>query len=361
MTADEITRNPDEWHEYRESSIGASEIAVLLGLAPKSHGNPFSLFVQKKTGLRLEGENRHMRRGRRWEDLVAEDLADLRPDLLVLPGGLYRDEHCPWMTATYDRFTVSREVAGPHKEDYLKALAGDGQADDIAGLRARMTPAEVKTALSHSDPATGEQVWGEPYTDEIPDHYKCQAYWQMAIWGGDMVHVPVTFMGQDKTELYVVSRTDDAEADIQFMVKEAALFLERLDNDDPPDLDWTPETGRALRTLHPLEEGRTYRATKTDATRLRSAYLRMKAAEERYGKLQNMLGAKAAGAQKITFPDPEREGQDVTVMSRSTYDMSTIDVEQLRKTKPALARSLERKTPVDKWTPGRRWMNLGRS
>lgn len=353
MTASEITTHPAEWQDYRRASIGASEIAVLMGLAPKSHGNPFALFVEKKTGEATIPVNDDMERGRFLEAYVAERLADMRPDLTVLPGGLYRDQHCPWMTATFDRFTVRKEDVGTRLPEFLKSLHSSDPDPDIM---AKLIPAELKTALSRNDPATGERVWGEPYTDQIPLHYKAQALWQMAIWGCDTVHVPVLFLGSWQAELYVVTRNDDTHADIEFMLAEASAFLDRIDRDDPPELDWTPETAKALRILQPFSEGSVYRASKTDATRLRNAYKRKKAAEERYGLLQNKLAAKSGGAKKIVTADPAT-GEDETVMSRSSYPMETIDVKQLRKEKPATAAQYDRVTPVDKWIPGKRWMS----
>jgi len=227
-----------------------------------------------------------------------------------------------------------------------------------------LVPAELKTAISRYDQA-GRLLWGEEYTDQVPVWYKAQTLWQMQIWGADRVFVPVKFMGSWKTSLYIVNRTDEAQADIEFMVKMAAEFMDRLDRNDPPDLDWYPATMDALKFLNPLQEGTAYRATLTEAKQLRAAYLRMKAAEERYRLLQNRLAAKAGGAQKIVVPDPERTDgdghpKDVAVMSRSRYEHPSYDLDRLRAEHPVVASQLERKTPVDKWSPGQRWMGLGK-
>jgi putative phage-type endonuclease len=360
MTQHQIDLHRAEWLKLRSASIGGSDIGVLLGLAPKSHGNPFSLYVEKKTGESITGDNDEMERGRELEPIVANSFAELRPDLLVLPGGLYRDEKCPWMTASLDRLTVSREALSPQLLRVLRADPAAALGDLDPNL---LTPAELKTALSRNDPATGIQVWGEEYTDEIPVHIKAQALWQMQIRGCDRVLVPVKFMGNWKTALYVVQRTEDAQADIEFMVAEAAAFMDRLDRDDPPDLDWTPETAKALRYLVPLQEETVYRAGPQDAKRLRSAYRKMKADEKKYGLLQNRLAAKAGGAQKIVIADPvktDRDGNplDVTVMDRRQFTQHRIDPDKLRKDHPRIAGLVETTTDVDAWYPGQRWMNL---
>jgi putative phage-type endonuclease len=363
MTQHEIDLHRDRWQEYRSASIGASEIGVLLGLAPRRHGNPFTLFVEKKTGESLDGgvdsDDDEMERGRALEGVVAEKLAAKRPDLLVLPGGLYQDEECPWMTASFDRFTASRELLGNRLSLVHTALA-----ESDPEIMKLMVPAELKTALSRNDQATGRQVWGEEYTDQVPAHIKAQAYWQMRIWGSDRVLVPVQFMGSWKTAIYVVNRTRDAEIDIGFMTEEAIAFLDRLERDDPPDLDWTPETAKALRLLTPVEPETVYRASQADARRLRRMYAAKKRAEKAYGLFQNQLAAKAGGAQKIVVTDPERAAKDgtaldVTVLDRRLSHPKRVDVEKLRKDYPVQAGLCEVTTDVDAWYPGQRWMNLG--
>jgi putative phage-type endonuclease len=364
MTQQEITENPAEWQKVRSTTIGASEIAVLLGLAPKSHGNPFSLWVEKKTGeATSDGEQDEERRGLVLEPYVADELARMRPDLAVLPGGLYHAEGCPWMTATFDRFTVSREAAGTRLPLFGTAVPDNNATPELRDeLRKLMVPAEIKTSIAN-DFAEGSYRWGEPYTDEVPVHYKAQAYWQMAIWGSDRILLPVQFMLPWKTVLYVINRTPDAEQDIAFMVREAAKFLDRLDSNEPPPIDWTPASTQALLTLNPLQEGAVYRATKRDATRLRAAYQRFKATERRYNQLRNELAAKAGGAERIVVPDPvkhDKDGNpvDVNVLYRSAYSMTTIDDGRFRTEEPDVAKRFERVTEVDSWRPGQRWMKL---
>jgi putative phage-type endonuclease len=347
MTADEIQRDRAKWLEARKGTIGSSDIGVLLGLAPHSHGTPFSLFVEKQTGESLPLDDEETARGQDMEAFVAKDFATLRPDLLVFPAGMYEDGDCPWMTASFDRFTVPRDLlAGREPLAHV-------HEDEFAAL---LAPAELKTALSRNDQSTGQRVWGEPGTAEIPAYIAAQAYWQMAVWGGDTVYVPMKNMGTWKTELYVVHRTSEVQDDIEFIVSRAAKFLDRIERDDPPPIDWTPETARALRTLHPLEGGTAYQCTLAEAKRLKAAKQRAEAAKQRYRLLQNKLAAKAAGAQKIVIPDPERDGETVTVMARRQYGAKTFEKARLQQENPDLAARYTKTSPVDAWWPGQRWM-----
>jgi putative phage-type endonuclease len=348
MTADEINRDQAKWLEMRRRSVGSSEIGVLLGLAPHSHGTPFSLWVEKKTGESLPYENEETERGKALESFVAADLAKARADLAVIPGGLYADENCPWMTASYDRFTIARDLL-----DGRQPLAHMHEPE----FAALLVPAELKTALSRTG-QDGQQVWGEPGTDEVPAYIKAQALWQMTIWDCDRVYVPAKFMGTWRTDLYVVERTEDTEADMRFLVAEAAAFLDSIERDAPPDIDWTPESARSLRTLQPMDKGSVYHCTVTEAKRLRAAKHSADKAKERYRLLQNKLAQKAGGAQKVVIADPERDGDDVTVMGRRQYPTPVFEEKRFREERPDLAAKYTKTSDVDAWWPGQRWMGL---
>jgi len=180
----------------------------------------------------------------------------------------------------------------------------------------------------------------------------------MAVWGSDTVIMPVQFMVPWRTVVYVLRRTEQAESDIKFMITEALAFLDRLERRKPPAVDWTPFSTGALCTLNQFMPETVFRASPTTARALRDAYKRMKDRERRYRLLQNRLIARAGGAQRVVIEDPERPGKDVTVLSRSQYDLPWTDVEALRAEEPETAERFRRVTPVDKWSPGQRWMKL---
>jgi putative phage-type endonuclease len=353
MTQDEIERHPDEWAEYRESGIGASEMAVLLGIAPRSYGNPYALYVEKTTGKRVRGDDEEdeMARGKALEPYVASRLAAKRPNLLVLPGGLYRHPDNPWMTATFDRLAVDWEAAGYSSPEVVREMTRYQSPFTWPQLAGHIIPAELKTAIT-------KDGWGEPGSEDIPRQYRPQALWQMAISGAPRVLVPVQFMTPWRTEVYEVHRTEDAELDIAFMIKEAQEFLERLDRHDPPPIDWSPETSAALRTLYPMEPETVYQCTPAQARALRRAYLRKEAAKERYGLLMNKLVGRSKGAHRVVTADPERPGKTVNVLNRVKTTMHTVNVEALRDQEPDTAKRFERETPVEYHKIGSRWVKL---
>jgi len=354
MSQEQINEDRAAWQKVRQQSIGASEIGILVGVAPSNHGNALSLYTEKVTGKStFDGASDELERGTALEPYVEGKLLKIRPDLRVYPGGLYASAEYPWMTATFDGLAASKEQASDRASLLGTAwhLCSKPVREELARL---LTPVEIKTAYTR-DPLDG---WGEAGSDEVPVQYKAQAYWQMVVWDTDTVIMPVQFMVPWRTVVYVLHRTPQAETDIKFMITEGLEFMDRVERRDPPPLDWTPSSTGALLTLNPMRPDMIYRASPTAAKALRAAYLRMKDRERRYKLLQNKLIARAKGAQRIVIEDPERPGKDVTVLSRAQYDHPWTDVEALQAEEPEVYQRFRRTTPVDKVSPGQRWMKL---
>lgn len=339
MRQDEIDTNPTKWRGIRGATIGASDIAVLLGIGPQSHGSPYSLWVEKRTGTRPgDDDNSEMQRGRALEPYVASEFARMRPDLKLLPGGMYANADQPWMTATFDRLAVTID------SEIGRACLGD----DALGWPEALEPVEIKTAYLRSE-------WGEPGTDAVPVQYRAQAQWQMAVWGpwAKRVLIPVQFMDPWETAVYVIERD---EQDIAYMIKESRAFLDLVLNGTPPPIDWTPETAVALRAYQPMAPETSYTAPKGLAMRYVSALTAARRAERRLGKIQNELVARAGGAQRVVIDDPDKPGKDVTLFSRSEYDETRVSVKLLRERYPLEARACEKPGHISKIVPNhRRW------
>lgn len=355
MTADQIKASPETWHQTRAHTIGGSEIAVVLGLAPQSHGTPFSLWAEKKLGQRADNEDvqDERARGLALEPYVASQLAAMRPDLEIIPGGMYRDSTLPWMTASLDRLAAPKEALG----DRLPMVHTDQVHS--AAIASLLVPVELKTALAKNW-ADHPYQWGEAYTDQVPVHLRAQAYWQMAVYGSDRVLMPCQFMGNWQTVLYVIHRTEDVQADIEFMIKAGAEFMDRLATNTPPPVDSAPATARALRTLHPMRDGDTYQCTPSEARLLARAYLRKKAAEETYALRVNRLIAKAGGAKKVVAANPEHPDKEVNVLNRSAYPMTIIQDGKLREQQPDIAAAYSKTVDVDKHVIGQALVNVQR-
>jgi putative phage-type endonuclease len=339
MRQDEIDTNHKKWKAIRGATIGASDVAVLLGIGPRSHGSPYSLWVEKRTGVRPgEDDNTEMARGRVLEPYVASEFARMRQDLKLLPGGMYASAEQPWMTATFDRLALVAD------SEIGRAALGD----DALGWPEALEPVEIKTAYLRSE-------WGEPGSDAVPVQYRAQAQWQMAVWGPwtKRVLIPVQFMEPFETAVYVVERD---EADIAFMITRAREFLDLVLSGTPPPIDWSPETAVALRAYTPLVPETSYTVSKTAAFKYVAALRAVRAAERRLGRLQNQIAARALGAHRVVMADPDKPGRDLTLFTRSEYTENRVDVKLLRQRYPLEAKACERAKDISKIVPNhKRW------
>jgi putative phage-type endonuclease len=266
-------RSP-EWYDARRDSIAASEVAALLGLSPWS--SPFDLWWLKRTGDDSQPENDEMKRGRRLEPMVVEDFEQAHPELVIGKSVTVRNIERPWQVATPD------------------ALGIDGE-EVVATI-------EAKTAFSRAE-------WGEPGTDDIPVHYRCQVLWQMDTLGVNVAYVPVWF-GTQYAE-YVVEYD---EGDAKFLRDRAEAFLESVRADRQPDVDDSTATARRLKRLHPDVEDAEVEVAPYVVAQYHAAKRLRDAAESRMRLAENRLRA-ALGPARVATVDGRK------VASRSVYDV----------------------------------------
>ena len=343
MSQVDVAKDPDRWLRARRGGVTASEIAAVLGIAPNSHNcaSPFALYVAKTTGKEPHFETDETKRGKHLEPYVADVFAGLRPELDVCDGGLYCREERPWQMATFDRIAVDRSGPG--------WLAIGNMMDARRLPDQAVMPVQIKTSATtrnHPDP---ELHWGEPGTSDIPAHYRAQALYEMDILGAEAVLVPCLFVAEWQVHTYVIDRDADSEADMTLMRAEAESFMTRIAEDDPPPIDWTPSTTKALRTIHPMQPGVEGFITRRLADRYAAAQRLNRKAEKTMGQVTNDILAATSGARFIMT---RVGGVPVKVASRAVYEQESTDVDKLRTRHKRAFKASRRKTPVDKLIPG---------
>jgi putative phage-type endonuclease len=293
------TASEAEWLEARRKGVTASEIAVIMGLSPYS--SPYALYHQK-LGILPDGEDQAVfERGRVLEPYIAEKFAAAHPEFWVHGDGreLFAHSERPWMMATPDRL--------------------------IASNRADMDCA----ALLECKTDAGSDEWGEEGTGEIPVHYRCQVLWQMDVMGVDVAHVACLRVHDWKIREYVIEHAaycdiltgrpspDECSACAdQFMMRgEAQLFLDRIDRQDPPDVDWRPATAYALKQLHPSLTDETAEIGPQLADRWEAAVRNEKHWEQRRKLYEAQIREQAGSARRVVRMGP---GQ-IPVARRDVY------------------------------------------
>lgn len=141
--------NTDRWLTARSSTIGASEISILM-LSEHPYHSRFSLFHVKANGWGKHGQTNEQERGHLLEPGVARRFAQAHPELVVARpnGGLWRDPITRALTCTPDYLTI-----------------------DEAGV---IAPLECKTDEGGDDWGVGDE--------EIPAHHWWQVTQQMGVF-----------------------------------------------------------------------------------------------------------------------------------------------------------------------------------
>jgi putative phage-type endonuclease len=253
-----------QWFDHRAQGVTASEIPVILGLAP--WGSPFDLYYRKLGMLEPDRDNDAMAWGRDLEDVILRRFAREHPEFHTTPGGLYHHggDH-RWM-ATPDGLAF----------ETVNVTAWDGPPEFVGGETVAVV--QVKTAGS-------QEHWGEPGTDVIPPYYLAQVRWEMHVMDVRTAFVPVLFAGRTYRE-YVVEQNDE---DVALMVAEADTFLKHVQAEEPPDIDWRPATTQALKQLHPDVDDTTVTVPGIWQRQWRIADRLQKAAGERKALAENRM------------------------------------------------------------------------
>jgi putative phage-type endonuclease len=213
------TNNREDWLVERRKWIGASDAGTILGLNP--HESPMSLYLRKRGELENKEETLAMWLGHEMEPVIAKRYKMETGRQLHDPGD-YAILHHPvheWLCATRDRTTTLED--GEHIPVELKA-PGDRMAKD----------------------------WSDT---ESPLCYQVQLQIQMACMGATRGEIAAIVGNQN---FYCIRHERD-DAFLQVVVPVLYEFWQGVQNGTPPEVDGTESTRKAIRALHPNDNGKT--------------------------------------------------------------------------------------------------------
>lgn len=166
----EFVQDSPEWHEARRRTLGASEVAAVLGLSPWQ--TPLSVW-RTKMGVPNEIPEDLAFFGHALETPIANWISKKHPEVGLISDGIsVRSLDHQWLSATPDRIA------------YVP-LDGDAPPFDYI-------PVELKTSSAFS-----RNAWAEG----VPDYYKVQSIVQQGILGTDFGWLAVLH-GGNSPELY---------------------------------------------------------------------------------------------------------------------------------------------------------------
>lgn len=182
-----------EWHNIRNTGIGGSDAAAVLGLSKWK--TPYQVWLEKRGESVPIEETQAMLWGHLLEPVIRQQYAERTGRTVRVLGGVIRDSKYPFMLANPDGITDCHRLF------------------------------EAKTARTAND-------WGEPGTDEVPHNYLIQVQHYLAITKLQVADIAVLIGGSD-FRMYEVP----ADKELQQMIIEGeAEFWRMVEEDVCPEL-----------------------------------------------------------------------------------------------------------------------------
>lgn len=258
----------DDWLDVRQTGIGASEVASVLGVGFRA---PAEIWAEKTGRIAPDdlSEVERIEWGIRLEPMIIEAYSEPRyAGRMVQRGGeLLRSTVYPWALATLDAVTLHPEH-GP-------------------------IPLEIKTASAFV---------AREWQDGPPEPYYLQIQAQMLVTGARWASVACLIGGQQ----LVWCDVQRDEAAIERVVLVCSRFWEHVEANRVLEPDSTEEWARIFGQVMPEVAGSITALTDADRTLVDeyvAANANLKVAEIRQQTAKNILLARIGDAEEARFPD----------------------------------------------------------
>lgn len=250
--------------EERQSGIGGSDVAALLGLSPWK--TPLQLYMEK-LGLSTVTETQAMRLGTKWEPIIASEYTE-QTGIELVSGGFHRSKEHPFLACHLD---------------YVGAKVKKLVECKYVGYRT-------------------QSAWGDEGTDQIPEYYIMQVMTYMGVCGFTEADVAAFFGSQNVVRIYTVrfnQRIFDA------IVKAAGEFWERVQTKNPPEESDAGIMADYIRAIYPKSEPKTMEADQLAEGylyQLGQAQVRLREAENGLEIVSNKIKEKMQDAECLISP-----------------------------------------------------------
>ena len=279
----------DKWLEARKLGIGASDMPVILGLSPWR--SILELHSEKVGTTEADdlSDNEFIKWGNRLELPILQAYAEETGRPANPSGHLIRSIEHPWAQCTLDGITGA--------DDH--PLEGTGFQYGW--------PLQIKNTSAFK---------ADDWADGPPEQYVVQEHHEMLVTGAQKATI-ACLLGGNKL---VWADIDRDEALIKKIIHHGEAFWRRVLDNDPPPPDGSEATSKALKRLHPQDDGQivelpaVLRPTmeqlfdlkadaKTLAGQIRAAENSIKAALG-----DHQAGCFAGGGPTVTWKTSERAG-----------------------------------------------------
>ena len=222
----------DEFLAQRNLGIGGSDAGTIMGANP--YKTAYELYLEKRGELEHEELDHKLtiRAGNSLEDFVAKEYeAETGFKVQRFNQQLQHPDY-QWMLGNIDRVVSLDGSAPAHK--------GELRTNRLL---------ECKTALGRF---LDKSQWGESGTDQVPETYFFQCMHYLAVSGADQIDLAVLLAGPE-IRIYHIERD---EVLIQSMIVVESEFWNRVQNGNPPDVDFNHRTTKhVIDRLYPGTDG----------------------------------------------------------------------------------------------------------
>lgn len=307
----------EEWLQWRDSGIGASEVAAVVGESPWI--SLLELWA-KKTGVIKSyfsvGEVEDLRWRSRMEPAILDEYLSRHPECkLIARSPCFQRTDFGFIRASLDAIT----------------------GDSFGSINT-----EIKTANFEDDWIDKD---GEP---TIPPHYMCQALWQMMATGIKRTRFAVLINGFSKKYIEREIEYDDHAAQVLFNAASFFWTGVEANTPPPPDLNNTDGDKRAIGAIFDkVDESQICTISNefyVNLTRRAALNEQLEHIQNEIATIENgikMLGGNA----KIVQTEDGRK-----LCSKSIIEKVTINAEDLKRENPALYIKLKKETRYPRWT-----------
>lgn len=199
-----------DWLKQRQSGIGGSEIAAIVGL--NQYTTPMQIWESKVNPVQDEETSQPAYWGTVLEDVVAKEYALRTGNKVQRLTKQMRHPDFNFAIANIDRAVINPTISGN-----VRWKDGKLTTDRIL---------ECKTANGFA-----AKQWGEAGSDQVPDSYLIQCQWYLGITGASVCDLAVLIGGQD-FRIYTINRDDEL---INDLLQQGAAFWELVKNNIAPD------------------------------------------------------------------------------------------------------------------------------
>lgn len=294
--AGDLIDGSEEWHAYRESGLGASEIGSAMGI-PGAFKSAITLWAEKcgihePAPFDERGEER-LYWGHASEDMIAQRFSENHPEYLIENTGTWRNIQRRWQIVNPDRLIMNKET------------------NEISLI-------EIKTSESGYG-------WGG---GEAPKYYVVQVRDQLSALGLRYGYLVVKIGNTEYREYripldankpiinlhsgYMYYERDFSES---IIIACAEGFLKCVEQRVAPTIDGSVSAWATVQKLNPLrEDGTRYEVPESVALELMDSRREHEAAESRFRRNKAQLLKDAGTKHRIYYKN--KDGEDVLLARR---------------------------------------------